>query len=198
LSSDLYFRIIQGLIFIVFVANRAYYNRRYPPLEDETLEKQERGLVNQLSNLLSLVALISLVLYLIKPDWMSWASLPMPVPLRWAGVLIAFGGFALLQWSQGALGRNWSDQPRITEGQTFVIEGPYRWVRHPIYSAFVMILGSTLFITANWFIGGLWLVITLIDVSERIKFEESRMLAQFGDEYQSYMQRTGSLFPRTK
>jgi protein-S-isoprenylcysteine O-methyltransferase Ste14 len=164
----------------------------------KALEKQEESIVSRIANLLAIFALLSLILYLINPQWMSWASLPIPDALRWFGVIITIGGFALLGWSQVALGRNWSDQPRITESQIFIENGPYQWVRHPIYSAFIMILGSSLLITANWFIGGLWLLITLVDINERIKFEEAKMVEQFGDEYQSYMQRTGSLYPHFK
>jgi protein-S-isoprenylcysteine O-methyltransferase Ste14 len=128
MSSDLPFRIIQGLIFITFVANRAYYNRKYPPLEDETLDKHEQGKSTRRANLLSLVAMAALTIYLINPRWMSWASIPLSDPLRWSGVIIAMGGFALLQWSQASLGKNWSDQPRIIQGQTLVVDGPYRWI----------------------------------------------------------------------
>lgn len=196
MNSTLIFRIIQALIFVAFIANRAYYTRKYPPQEEETLEKSKTNLITRISNLLSIVALISLVGYLVSPKFMNWASLPLPDWARWIGVLLTVIGFALLQWSHAALGKNWSDQPRIMEGQILVSDGPYRWIRHPIYSAFIAILGSTLLITANWFVGGLWLFITIVDILSRIKFEEEKMLQQFGDEYHSYLQRTGALFPR--
>jgi protein-S-isoprenylcysteine O-methyltransferase Ste14 len=105
-------------------------------------------------------------------------------------------GFGLLQWSHSALGKNWSDQPRILAGQKLISEGPYRWVRHPIYTAFLMILGSTLLITANWFIGGMWILNTGIDIRARIQFEEARLLVHFGQAYREYSARTGALLPR--
>jgi len=65
------------------------------------------------------------------------------------GLGMALAGFALLRWSHQALGKNWSDRPRITQGQQLVSEGPYRRIRHPIYTAFLLILGSSLFVSAN-------------------------------------------------
>ena len=76
--------------------------------------------------------------------------------------------------------------------QKFVSDGPYRRIRHPIYMAFLMILGSTLFISANWFIGLAWIGMT----ASRIRFEEEIMVERFGDEYLEYMRGTGGLFSR--
>jgi protein-S-isoprenylcysteine O-methyltransferase Ste14 len=101
-----------------------------------------------------------------------------------------------LEWSHHALGQNWSDQPRITETQQLVQTGPYRWVRHPIYSAFLLILGSTLFITANWLVGGLWIAAVSSDAVIRIRYEEAAMLNKFGEEYREYQHRTGLFLPR--
>ena len=114
------------------------------------------------------------------------------------GMLVAVAGFVLLQWSHRALGRNWSDQPRITQSQTLTIGGPYRWVRHPIYTSFLMILGSPLLITANWFIGLTWILVTVIDIRGRIDFEEAKLQERFGENYEVYKQSTGSLIPRLR
>ena len=127
---------------------------------------------------------------------MSWSALPLPLWLRWLGVGVALSGFTLLQWAQQSLGKNWSDEPRLVEGQEMISSGPYRWIRHPIYAAFLLILGSLLLISANWFIGALWLGMTGLDVASRMRTEESMMVGQFGEQYRAYMRRTGRLFPR--
>jgi protein-S-isoprenylcysteine O-methyltransferase Ste14 len=122
-------------------------------------------------------------------------------PLAAALVSLAGGrrclaGFVLLQWSQVSLGANWSDIPRFLEGQDLVTRGPYRWIRHPIYSAFLLILGSLLLITANWFVGLLWIAMTGLDVAARMRAEEAMMVGHFGEPYQAYLRRTGRLLPR--
>jgi protein-S-isoprenylcysteine O-methyltransferase Ste14 len=149
-----------------------------------------------LAELLALPALLATTAYIANPAWMQWSTVGWPSWLRWAGVALAVAGFGLLGWSHRALGRNWSDQPRITRGQRLVSDGPYRRIRHPIYTAFLLILSSSLFISGSWLVGGLWIVITGLEIRSRIGFEEDRMLARFGDEYRAYKAKTGGLIPR--
>jgi protein-S-isoprenylcysteine O-methyltransferase Ste14 len=196
MENESIYRIIQGVIILVFVLHRAYYNRKYPPSEEDTLEAQSPSFLTPLAEILMIPALLGLVAYLINPIWMGWSTFAAPLWARWVGVVLSVRGFGLLQWSHWALGRNWSDQPRIKGSQTLTTSGPYQWVRHPIYTSFLLILGSTLLITMNWFIGMLWLTATGIDVRERIAFEEERLRSQFGDAYGDYAKQTGRLLPR--
>lgn len=193
---EIVFRIVQGLLLAGFVAHRAYYTRKFPPDEDDTLEVQGKTMANQIADFLALPALIAVLLYIFFPQAITWSSFPLPGWVRILGILISLGGFALLQWSHQSLGRNWSDQPRLTQSQTLITYGPYQRIRHPIYTSFLLILGSSLLISANWLIGGLWLVATGMDIRNRIVFEETKMLARFGEAYETYRQKTGGLLPR--
>jgi protein-S-isoprenylcysteine O-methyltransferase Ste14 len=80
--------------------------------------------------------------------------------------------------------------------QSMVTSGPYQAIRHPIYTAFLLIMGSTLLISANWLIGLSWIGMTVLEIASRIGFEESLMIEYFGDQYRDYMKRTGRLLPR--
>jgi len=182
-------------LLIAFSLHRGYYVRKHGR-EEDTLKKREEGMASKLAGILGLVGLIAVILYAIRPDWLSWASLPLPLWVRWGGLVIAMLGFALLQWAQNSLGKSWSDTPRMIKEQKLVTGGPYQFIRHPIYTAFILILGSMLLISANWLIGLAWLGMTLLEVSSRIGFEEALMLEYFGDQYRQYMQRTGRLFPK--
>lgn len=196
MGNETLFRIVQGSIIVVFVLHRGYYNRKYPVTEGDTLEAQSSSSLTRLAGILTIPALLGLVVYLLNPRWMAWSRIAAPTWVRWAGVLLAVLGLVVLQWSHWALGDNWSDQPRIKASQTLTTDGPYRWVRHPIYTAFLLILGSTLLITANWFIGVPWFIATGIGVRERIAFEEAKLRSQFGEAYDLYARQTGSLLPR--
>lgn len=195
MHTETIFRIILPLLMVTFVAHRGYYVRKHGK-EQNTLKKRDEGTVTKLAGLLGVIGFISVLAYVIKPNWLSWASLSLPLWLRWAGVGIALFGFALLQWAQNTLGKNWSDTPRMIKEQTLITSGPYRSIRHPIYTAFLLILGSTLLISANWLIGLSWIGMTLLEISSRIGFEESLMLEYFGDQYREYMKETGRLLPR--
>jgi protein-S-isoprenylcysteine O-methyltransferase Ste14 len=160
------------------------------------VDKLQPGPLAKIASLIFLLALASSLIYIIYPPFIDWAALPLPDWARWLGVAVAVGGFSLLEWSHRALGQNWSDQPRVTQGQQLVQNGPYRWVRHPIYTAFLLILGSTLLIASNGLVGGLWILAVSLDISPRMRYEETVLLAKFGEGYRSYMQRTGRLLPR--
>jgi len=196
MTNELPFRILLFALLALFIAHRGYYSHKYSPTENSTLKKREAQLTAKLANLLSLPALLATLLYIVIPGWMEWASLALPVWLRWSGVGMALLGFALLQWSHRALDKNWSDQPRLIREQNLITTGPYRWIRHPIYTAFLLILGSTLFLTANWFVGLFWLGSAGLDILSRIQFEEAVLIEHFGEPYRAYMKRTGRLWPR--
>ncbi len=193
---ELPFRIILAIVFLAFIGQWGTYSRKLPPAEGDTLEERKASVRTMLAGILALAGLGSLVAYLVNPERIAWASVSFPSWLRWGGVGVAGAGFVLLQWAQITLGANWSDTPRITKSQVLVTTGPYRWVRHPIYAAFLLILGSPLLIAANWFLGGAWIAMAAIDIQGRIKFEEENMLAHFGEAYMAYQDQTGRLFPR--
>lgn len=190
------FRVILPAILVLFVIHRGYYVRRHSRPEDQTLKRREEGTASTVAGLLSLVGFVTIIAHVANPAWMSWADLPFPAWLRWTGVGIALLGFVVLQWSQNTLGKNWSDRPRMLKEQTLITSGPYHYVRHPIYTAFLLILGSTFFISANWMIGLAWISMVILEIASRIQFEESLMIEYFGDQYREYMKRTGSLFPK--
>src|SRR5687767_5550258 len=196
MNTETIFRIILPTLILAFVAHRGYYTKKSARLENDTLKKREEGLVTKLAEVLSLIGFIAMIAYIINPVWLLWASLPFPIWLRWLGVAVALIGFALLQWAQVTLGRSWSDTPRMMKEQALITSGPYQFIRHPIYTAFILILGSTLLISANWLIGLTWAGMTVLDIASRIGFEESLMVEYFGDQYREYMKKTGRLLPR--
>ncbi len=190
------FRVILPLLILAFVAHRGYYINKHSRPEDDTMKKREEGIASKIASVLGMIGLIATITFVINPNWLAWASLPVPAWLRWIGVAIALTGFALLQWAQITLGKSWSDKPRMMTEQALITDGPYRIIRHPIYTAFIFILGSTLFISANWLIGLSWIGMTVLEIISRIRFEEGLMLEYFGDQYREYMQKTGKLFPK--
>lgn len=183
-------------LLIGFMTHRGYYTRKMRQPSGSVLEQPDLGIESRIANLLALPAFFATFAYVFIPPWMSWSDLNLPVWARWLGVGIALAGFALLQWSQLSLGINWSDAPKLFAEQQLVTHGPYRWIRHPIYAAFLLILGSLSLISANWFLGLIWIVMTALDVFARINVEEKMMLKEFGGTYKAYMTRTGRLFPQ--
>lgn len=77
-------------------------------------------------------------------------------------------------------------------------EGPYQWVRHPIYTAFIA-LGIGLFLlTESWMAGVPWLMSIGLALATRMDEEEAMMVEQFGESYKEYKVRTGRFLPRLR
>jgi protein-S-isoprenylcysteine O-methyltransferase Ste14 len=196
METETIFRVIAPLLLIAFAAHRGYYVKYHSKPEDATLKQRAEGTTSQMAGMLGMLGFIAIIVFIIQPEWLAFAHLFLPLWLRWAGLGLAIFGFGLLQWSQLTLGKSWSDTPRMMQGQNLITSGPYRFIRHPIYTAFLLILGSLLFISSNWLVGLCWIGMTILEASSRIRFEESLMLEFFGDEYRHYMKRTGRLLPR--
>jgi protein-S-isoprenylcysteine O-methyltransferase Ste14 len=196
MNTETLFRILPPLVIVAFVLHRGYYIKYRSQHGVETVKQREEGTLSRIAGLLGVAGFVSMVAYVINPDWLSFASLPFPGWVRWTGVGIAMLGFVLLQWAQVTLADSWSDTPRMMKGQTLITSGPYRMIRHPIYTAFILILGSTLLISSNGLIGLFWAGMVTLEVFSRIGFEESLMIEFFGGQYREYMKKTGRLLPR--
>lgn len=135
------------------------------------------------------------LVYVFTP-WLSFADYDLPA---WTGGIGA-GTFAvvlLLLWmAHAALGRNWSPTVEITEGQELVTQGIYQYVRHPIYTAFLLWAVAQALLLHNWLVGLAGLGSFLLVYRVRVPQEERMMLEHFGEAYRSYMNRTGGIIPR--
>jgi len=139
--------------------------------------------------------IITFFLYLFYPQLLSWAMISIPVWLRWIGVSLGILSLILFAWVHRSLGRNFSAKLRIKERQSLVMDGPYQWIRHPMYTAFYLLNIAAFPLTSNWFIGVTWLTGLTVIIALRVKREESMMADRFGDAYREYMRRTGRFFP---
>jgi protein-S-isoprenylcysteine O-methyltransferase Ste14 len=196
MPSETFFRILLPVLVLGFAIHRGYYVKNHSMPEDATLKKREEGWASKIAGLLGMAGCIAMLLYVFAPEWLSFARLSFPLWVRVTGIGLAIAGISLLQWAQVTLGRSWSDTPRMMKEQSLITSGPYRSIRHPIYTSFLLILGSTLFISSNWLIGLCWAGMTTLEILSRIQFEESILIEYFGDQYRNYMKRTGRLLPK--
>lgn len=114
--------------------------------------------------------------------------------VSWTGVALTALGVAVAFWARFTLGRNWSGTVTVKEDHELIVRGPYRFVRHPIYTGFSLAaLGSAL--AADRVRG--FLAVILIVLAWRLKWavEERFMLEEFGDRYAEYRRRVSALIP---
>jgi protein-S-isoprenylcysteine O-methyltransferase Ste14 len=133
--------------------------------------------------------------YVANPRWMAWASLSVPSWVPWIGVVLGILVVPSLYWILTILGANVSETVFTKDQHQLVTTGPYRWVRHPLYTGAITLFVSIGLMAANWFIL-LWAVVALMAVRlVVIPREEAQLVATFGDAYQRYRGGTGSLLP---
>ncbi len=116
-----------------------------------------------------------------------------PTALGWIAAVFVVLGVIFAVWARVNLGRNWSYAPAVKENHELVTSGPYRLVRHPIYTGIILAaLGTALSGTS---FGIALFLIAFFMFSFRIKKEEKIMLELFPNEYLSYQARTKRLIP---
>ncbi len=140
----------------------------------------------------------SIIVYLVNPQWMAWGSFAAPVWVRWAGVGLGLLAVPAIYWVFSSIGKNVSETVLTKERHELVTHGPYRWVRHPLYTAAIVMVLAIGLMAASWFII-LFALLVLVPIRLIvIPAEEGALVTMFGDEYRTYMKRTGRLLPRVR
>lgn len=194
MNDDQVFRLMLAAGFLTLLPIGVYH--RLKSRTGEKLDRRQEGLLILISlRLVGLLGWFGLLAYLLNPAWMVWAALSLPVWLRWIGVGFLAGAGALLIWTLRSLGRNLTDTVVTRQNHTLIITGPYRWIRHPLYTSAALMIPASTLITANWFFLATGLVVVLL-LAIRTRKEEANLIARFGDEYRKYLRRTGRFLPR--
>ncbi len=182
------------VLFLTLLAFRVGFHIRARVWQRERVTPE--GWMVWLRLLVALPVLAVVVVYMFRPQILSWAALPLPAPWRWLGAAISALAVGLLLWIHLALDRNFSGELRIRRDHTLVTTGPYRYVRHPMYSTFQFLFTGILLLTANGFVGGAGLLVVGLVMARRIEREEQMLLDAFGEDYRQYQARTGKFLPR--
>lgn len=194
MSDDQQFRLILLAGFVIFMPIGIYH--RLKSRTGERLDRRQEGLFILVTlRLVGVVGGTGLIAYLVNPASLPWASVPLPVWLRWAGVGLALIAGWLLIWIFHTLGRNLTDTVVTRKQHTLVTNGPYRWVRHPLYTLAVLLGVANSLAAANWFFFATGCLVFVL-LAIRTRKEEENLIARFGDDYRKYMERTGRFLPR--
>ena len=180
------------------IASSAYYRRR-ARIEGGTIPRRNEGpYLVALRLLVTLPLLAAILAYVIDPAWMAWSELRAPAWTRWAGVLLGALSVAAVHWVLRSLGKNVSETVLTKSDHQLVTEGPYRWVRHPLYATGLALLLSVGMMSANAVLLAIPVVGAVFVLQVIVPREEAALQERFGDAYRRYMQRTGRLLPRLR
>lgn len=188
------FRLVIAAITLGGISLRIYFQTRANRTGGAIVPRSEPGFWLGVAALAPLM-LIPLVAFLINPAWLGWDKIPLPRALRWAGAALALACFPALFSVFRRLGHNLTRTAGFRENAALVTNGPYRYVRHPLYTlGSLMCVGVTLMTSSGLMGVGVVLLMCLLPL--RVAAEEAALLERFGAAYREYAARTGRFLPR--
>jgi len=128
------------------------------------------------------------------PYPLNLSIIPHVAPIASAAGVFCVIGLAFAVWARVTLGRNWSGVVTLKEGHELVERGPYRFVRHPIYTGILTMFFATALARGHLsgFVGTL---LMFASFWIKLRDEEKLMLQQFPERYADYRRRTKRIIP---
>lgn len=189
------YRLVGLANFLAGTGISIYYRHRANQVGGKVSVREEKTFTLVFRSIGGLFLWFAVIAYLINPAWLAWSSLGFPAWLRWTGAGIGAVSVGLIYWVFSSLGLNVTPTVVTREQSHLVTHGPYRWVRHPLYSVGVLSFVGYFLLTSSWVIL-LGVLLTVPFLILRTPQEEERLIARFGDEYLQYMRRTGRYLPK--
>jgi len=128
----------------------------------------------------------------------SGASIQLYAPrlvLLLVEVACVAAGLGVAVWARRHLGRNWSGTVTAKDDHELIRSGPYRAVRHPIYTGILLALIGMAIGTGTW-TSAVAVVLAAVAFLRKLRIEERFMIDQFGDEYERYRREVPALVPK--
>jgi protein-S-isoprenylcysteine O-methyltransferase Ste14 len=166
--------------------------RKKPPPAPE--KRRDRGsIIGVLLQSLSYAVVWSMGRHAFTP--MFSGSKTLEIVLAVLAVVAAAGSVLMVMAAIKTLGKEWSLTARLVEGHHLATEGPYRFLRHPIYTGMLgMLLASGLAIS-HWTALLVALPVFFVGTVIRVRSEEKLLREAFGADFDAYTQRVAAFVP---
>ena len=158
--------------------------------------KRRESIVQRLLYILPLLVAFGLLYrYGFGHRWLGTRFVPDTPPVQWLAVFITAAGVAIAFWARFHLGSNWSGVVTLKEGHELIRTGPYRAIRHPIYTGILIaFLGNAVLIGQVRGLIGLAIIWASFYIKARR--EESFLAQEFGPNFNEHTQHTGMFLPK--
>ena len=194
--NETIFHIFSAVLFLVGLGISIYFRRKADVDSGEKISWESEGLFMILAlRIGGLVLWLSMLGYLIYPPLLAWSKVGLPEWLRWLGVGLGIICVFLIYWMFSNIGTGITPTVATRSEHKLVTKGPYRWIRHPLYTFGTLFFLSFALMADSWFIALLALTAIII-LSLRLPNEEAHLIEKFGYEYREYMKRTGKFLPK--
>ena len=205
MNEDMIFLVLFFIIVFIGTGIRRYYsykiekNSQRLSVRERVLEMMhaEGRIFAFLYFASSVYVIILLPLYLLFPSSFLLFQMPFPNWLRWLGVGLGFLSIPFLVWVHYVLDKCWNVTLKLQTDHKLVTSGPYRRIRHPMYTVLIVYMLSWVLVSAN-LLFLVYYVLSVLLIIVRIPREERMMQEKFGEEYRIYMKRTGRLLPHIR
>jgi protein-S-isoprenylcysteine O-methyltransferase Ste14 len=128
------------------------------------------------------------------PRPFSFDIIPQTDAILIAAAILCLSGLGLCLWARAVLGRNWSGTVTLKEDHELIVRGPYRLVRHPIYTGLLAMLLATA-LEQGHIAGFIGLLLAFASFWIKSSNEEEVMRKQFPDQYATYAERVKRIIP---
>lgn len=113
----------------------------------------------------------------------------------WVGILIIIVGNIIRQYSMHIMGSSYVATLQVQDKPKLIKAGPFKLVRHPCYTGFMVSLWGLGIASLNWLFLLLIMLFSLIVFLIQIRIEERELEAFFGEEYKEYKKITKKILP---
>lgn len=111
------------------------------------------------------------------------------------GFAVALLGVAFAIWARWHLGANWSATVTLKHDHELIRSGPYRWIRHPIYTGMLSSIAGVAFLLGE-IRGYLAFFILFFAFYSKARKEERFLTGEFGEEFREHLRHTGMFLPK--
>lgn len=183
-------------IFTLLTAVRVWFRFSTGAFRERLYADREEWHFIALRGVFGLPLAAATVLYVFRLPWAPWSFVGLPGWLRWTGAGLGLAAVALIAVVHRALDGSFSPTIHLRRHHVLVTTGPYRFMRHPMYTAYLVLFVGAFLLSANWAIGagGAGVILTLMTF--RLAGEERRLEERFGGAWIAYRSATGAFLPR--
>jgi protein-S-isoprenylcysteine O-methyltransferase Ste14 len=192
MTDELIYRLIALAVLVAAFSISGYFRRKADRQNNPLRTSEGSGLVVVL-RLMGLVFFLPLLGYLVNPEWVRWAMIPLPGWAHLVGAAISISCVPFVYWTLSSLGNSVSPTQGTRENHVLVTHGPYQWIRHPLYTFGALAWVGLALLTGLW-----WMIIGFVPLTLllwRAKSEEANLVETFGDAYRTYQARTKRFIP---
>jgi protein-S-isoprenylcysteine O-methyltransferase Ste14 len=185
LSAKLVNAIIYGLwlIFFLYWVFRAFGNKK-------SAYKQSR-----VSRLVFLVITTGFIYTIVSIRQLHILFVPTTIVTQLVAILLCVTGVGIAIWARRVLGTNWSGIVTLKEDHELIRRGPYRLVRHPIYSGILLAAFGTFLALLPTLQGLICMGFLTLGLRLKSLFEERILSQKFPDQYPQYRREVKALVP---